>query len=192
MKIPDSNTGVITACMKKKTGEVRFINAQKGKACKKKEKKVTFNQTGPQGPVGEKGPIGPSNAYVATHTATVGINNLLVMPGHPRNRVVELSLPAGSYLISAATSVHRLGTTTTQVECSLKSTGGTVSAVPVFASVNQQYYDVPLTSTGSYTNPADATVYLQCNPSGGPPLSAEGEANGATLTATRVAELTGP
>ncbi len=73
-KIPDSDTGVITACMKKKTGKVRLINAQKGKKCTKKEKKVTFNQAGPQGeqgpagPVGaqgQPGPTGPSNAYVA-------------------------------------------------------------------------------------------------------------------------------
>jgi len=51
-KIPDSTTGVITACMVKKTGDVRFINAQKGATCTKKEKKITFNQTGPQGPQG--------------------------------------------------------------------------------------------------------------------------------------------
>ena len=63
-KIPDSTTGVITACMVKKTGAVRFINAQTGKTCTKKEKKVTFNQTGPQGPTGEKGATGPSKTYV--------------------------------------------------------------------------------------------------------------------------------
>ena len=185
-KIPDSTTGVITACMVKKTGAVRFINAQAGKTCNKKEKKITFNKSGPQG---ERG---PSNGYVANRTTTVGIDALLVPTGQPKNRVVELTLPAGSYLVNVSTSVHRLGTTTTQITCTLLSTTGTLSSVPVIANVNQQYYDVPLAATGSYTNTAEATVYLRCDPSGGPPLTAEGEANGATLTATRVAELTGP
>jgi hypothetical protein len=185
-KIPDSTTGVITACMVKKTGAVRFINAQAGKTCKKKEKKITFNKTGPQG---ERG---PSNGYVANRTTTVGIDALLVPAGQPKNRVVEVTLPAGSYLVNASTSVHRLGTTTTQITCTLMSTSGTLSSVPVVTNVNQQYYDVPLAATGSYTNTAEATVYLRCDPSGGAPLTAEGEANGATLTATRVAELTGP
>ena len=48
-KVPDSTTGVITACMVKKTGAVRFINAQVGKTCSKKEKKITFNKTGRPG-----------------------------------------------------------------------------------------------------------------------------------------------
>ena len=67
-KIPDSTTGVITACMVKKTGAVRFINAQVGKMCTSKEKKVTFTKTGPTGATGAtgaqgvQGPIGPSSA----------------------------------------------------------------------------------------------------------------------------------
>lgn len=186
MKIPDSTTGVITACMVKKTGAVRFINAQAGKTCTSKEKKITFNQTGPQG---ERG---PSNGYVANTTATKALDNLLVMAGAPHNRVVQLALPAGSYVINASTSVHRLGTQATEIGCTLEATSGTLSTVKVVASVSQQFYDVPIAATGSYTNTADASVYLQCNPAGGLPFSAEGEANGATLTATRVAQLTGP
>lgn len=188
-KIPDSTTGVITACMVKKTGAVRFINAQVGKTCTKKEKKITFNQTGPQGAQGERG---PSNGYVAVSSATTKLDNLLHLIGSEAGWVVKRNLPAGSYLINATTSVHRLGTTTTQITCQIKSTSGTVSAVPVIANTPQQYYDVPLSVAGSYVNTADATVYLLCNPAGGPPFSAEGEANGGTLTATRVAELTGP
>jgi hypothetical protein len=184
-KIPDSTTGVITACMVKKTGAVRFINAQVGKTCTKKEKKVTFNATGPQGA------RGPSNGYVANTTATIGLDELLFPLGEPKNRVVSLNLPAGSYVVNTSTSVHRLGTSTTQITCFLGSTGGTLTTAPVVASVAQQYYDVPLAATASYTNTADATVYLRCNPDG-PTLTGEGEANGGTITATRVADLTGP
>ena len=95
-KIPDSNTGVITACMKKKTGKVRFINAQKGKTCTKKEKKVTFNQAGPQGeqgPAGAQGPIGPSKAYVNSTNPWIGF----VVPSTGKT-VASLSLPAGNYV----------------------------------------------------------------------------------------------
>ncbi len=186
-KIPDSTTGVITACMVKKTGAVRFINAQAGKTCNKKEKKITFNKSGPQG---ERG---PSNGYVANRTTTVGIDALLVPTGQPKNRVVRVD-PPGRFL--PGQRVHQrppLGNHHDgRSRCTLLSTTGTLSSVPVIANVNQQYYDVPLAATGSYTNTAEATVYLRCDPSGGAPLTAEGEANGATLTATRVAELTGP
>ena len=69
-KIPDSTTGVITACMVKKTGAVRFINAQAGKTCTKKEKKITFNKTGPQGEQGEQGGYAAtSNAPTSTSTS---------------------------------------------------------------------------------------------------------------------------
>ncbi len=191
-KIPDSTTGVITACMVKKTGGVRFINAQAGKTCTKKEKTISFNTTGPQGVQGVQGERGPSNGYVATRTTTKNINDLAIPMGQPKNRVVELTLPAGSYLINASTSVHRLGTTTTAITCTLKSTSGTLHSVPVITSVNQQFYDVPLAGTGAYTNTVEATIYLRCDPSGGALFTNEGEANGATLTATRVAELAGP
>ena len=55
-KIPDSQNGVITACVAKKGAAVRFIDAQKGKKCGKKKRTVLFNQTGPQGAPGVQGP----------------------------------------------------------------------------------------------------------------------------------------
>lgn len=192
-KIPDSSTGVITACFVKKTGAVRFINAQAGKTCKSGEKKVAFNQKGPQGATGATGATGstgPSNGYAKAISATIGLDNLLVLPGGPpKNRVVQVTLPAGNYMLQSSTAVHRLGVTTTEIKCSLLAESGTVTSSPVTASVNQQYYDVPLSVTGTYTNTAEAVVYLRCNPAGGPPLSAEGEAVGGTLTATKVADL---
>ena len=59
---------MITACYKKSGGNVRFINAESGKKCKSSEKKVTFNQTGPQGAKGAQGAQGErglSNAFFA-------------------------------------------------------------------------------------------------------------------------------
>jgi len=56
--IPDSGTGLVSACMAKSTGAVRLIDAQAGEACKKGEALVTWNQTGPKGEQGDRGPQG--------------------------------------------------------------------------------------------------------------------------------------
>lgn len=62
--VPDSTTGVITACM---NGDhaVRLIDAQAGATCNNGETQVTWNQsgaTGAQGPAGPAGPTGPAGA----------------------------------------------------------------------------------------------------------------------------------
>ena len=92
---------------------VRFINAQVGKTCSKKEKKITFQQDRAAGTEqrirrehdGDRRPL----------------DELLAPIGQAKNRVVELSLPAGSYLVNASTSAHRLGTSTTQITCSVRA-----------------------------------------------------------------------
>jgi hypothetical protein len=109
-KIPDSTTGVITACMVKKTGAVRFINAQVGKSCTRKEKKVTFNQTGPQGVAGPQGERGPSQTYVHDPDGWLG-----VVIGTTNTTIATVKVPAGNYLLtmprptSRASSRHRRG-----------------------------------------------------------------------------------
>lgn len=191
-KIPDSSTGVITACMVKKTGAVRFINAQAGKTCTSKEKKVAFNQKGPQGATGAQGPIGPSSTIVKSNAAAVEIDNMLVLVGAPpKNRVVTMTLPAGSYTLAGSTSIKTTNATTDGATCVLDATGGTVSATPAvftFATLNNQ--SAPFTVTGTYTNTAEATVFMRCTPSGTGFLNGAGTSNGATLTATKVGEVT--
>jgi hypothetical protein len=49
--------GVINACYAKKTGDVRLV--EKGKKCKRGEKKTKWNQKGRTGASGQIGPIGP-------------------------------------------------------------------------------------------------------------------------------------
>lgn len=192
-KIPDSSTGVITACMVKKTGAVRFINAQAGKTCTKKEKKVTFSQTGPAGPTGAQGPVGPSNTIVKNNTTAVSIDNLLVLvDSPPKNRVVAMTLPAGSYTLMGTTSIKTTNATTDGVSCVLEATSGTVSTTPAVFTYNPAADNqfAPLTVTGTYTNTAEATVFVRCTPSGTGLLNGRGTSNGATLTATKVGEVT--
>jgi collagen triple helix repeat protein len=56
--IPDTQTGVISACYTKSTGGIRLIDAQAGESCKKGETLVTWSQTGPQGIQGIPGASG--------------------------------------------------------------------------------------------------------------------------------------
>src|SRR2546430_14880503 len=62
--IPDSTTGVITACYPKwhsfrLSGMLRVIDAQSGDRCKWSETTLTWNQEGPAGPAGTQGDAGP-------------------------------------------------------------------------------------------------------------------------------------
>ncbi len=190
-KIPDSNTGVITACMVKKTGDVRFINAQKGATCTKKEKKITFNQTGPQGPAGVQGERGPSNGYVAQRTTAKSLSELTLIGG---NDIAKLTLPAGTYMVNANTSVRATSGETTVITCRLDSTTGTLTDTHSIWSVSALNKTQPFALAATYTNAAEGSVSLACSPSDGVVLGFDGagEAIGGTLTATRVAELTGP
>jgi hypothetical protein len=59
--IPDSRTGVISACMKRTTGAIRLIDQQAGKRCVTGETLITWNEKGipgARGPVGLTGPTG--------------------------------------------------------------------------------------------------------------------------------------
>ena len=61
--------GVISACYNSSSnpsGQLRVIDVQRGDKCAKNEKALTFNQTGPQGPVGPIGPAGPQGLTGAT------------------------------------------------------------------------------------------------------------------------------
>jgi hypothetical protein len=183
--------------MKKKTGKVRFINAQKGKKCTKKEKKVTFNQAGPQGeqgpvgPVGAQGEPGPSAAYVATRTNAKGLSELTFIGG---NNIVTLSLPAGSYTLQGTTSVKAMNAQTAVINCQWSASGGKVSQVAQTWSVEGPYAYQPFAVVATYANAVQGTVSMACWPNDTLPGTYNGaaEANSGIVTATRVGEVTGP
>lgn len=183
-KIPDSTTGVITACMVKKTGAVRFINAQAGKTCTTKEKKITFNQTGPQGTQGVQGERGPSNTFVK-NTAVLG--TIISTTG---TDLVSLTLPAGNYLLQAQTTLVRTDGATTNVVCRFQTTSGTLTADPAFwipkpaAEVGMEN---PMTIVGTLSSAgADTVVDFNCSAGGADALALAG----GVLTATEVGQVT--
>src|SRR5436190_15700602 len=65
-KIPDSS-GVIHACYKKKKGSLRVVNRPK---CKKRERRLAWNQTGPRGAKGRKGDKGAPGPAAPSTSAT--------------------------------------------------------------------------------------------------------------------------
>ena len=66
--IPDSKTGVISACYNHRTGALRVIDTQAGRHCRRGEVALSWNHIGPAGPIGPKGaagspgPAGPRGA----------------------------------------------------------------------------------------------------------------------------------
>ena len=57
-----AGAALVKACVKKKTGEMRFLTGTKQTKCKKGWKKITWNQKGPQGSPGSQGPQGSTGA----------------------------------------------------------------------------------------------------------------------------------
>src|SRR5713226_9013862 len=55
--IPDGS--VVHACYEKATGRVRVVD---NKGCQDAERKITWNERGPEGPRGEPGPAGAKGA----------------------------------------------------------------------------------------------------------------------------------
>ena len=56
--IPSSTGKVFTACLTKRTGEIRVINFEDGRRCTKSERRIRWNKRGRTGPMGLTGPMG--------------------------------------------------------------------------------------------------------------------------------------
>lgn len=109
--IPDSNTKVITACMKTATGTIRLIDAQAGKKCVAGERAVTWNQKGVtgargiaglQGPAGAPGPQGPpgvpgTGGYIVRDGNGTNLGKFVTTTGP----VVVLQQPSGPFRVFA-------------------------------------------------------------------------------------------
>lgn len=167
----------VVSCVDKRTGAVRFLPGKKTH-CRKGEKKVVLNKRGPQG---ERG---PSAAYVANRADVKSLNQMQVGP----NTLLSLNLPAGSYVITATTSV-RATTANTTITCGLLSATGQVTAA---SAQTDSATLTPVSLTGTVVTTGPATVALQCQPSADAPAIGLGEAHSATLVALQVGEVSGP
>src|SRR5436190_15530238 len=102
--IPDSK-GVIHGCYKKKGGKLRVVS--KSSKCKAKEKALDWNQKGPKG---NKGNRGPSDGFSSKHDGAVN-------PPNAFGTITHLNLPAGKYVLSGKAEVDADGGEV--VECQL-------------------------------------------------------------------------
>jgi hypothetical protein len=118
--------GLITSCRTLSSGSLRVIDAEAGATCKSTEKKLTWNQTGPQGPAGAQGPKGdpgqqgapgPKGADGATGPqgepgpagpagTPGGLSDVYTSSGNASidgsnyTVITALNLPAGKYLVN--------------------------------------------------------------------------------------------
>ena len=154
----------INACVQTRSGNVRIDDT-----CTPGETALSWNQAGPQGPagpqgdqgpagpqgpqgdLGPQGPAGPSNAYTSHVQLGVGVT-----ADFPGQAIRSLSLPAGSYVLSAKAQVE-LGNGSDRLSCTLPS--GTVADEADFVW-NGQSQQMPL--IGSVTLSDPGTVSLTC------------------------------
>jgi hypothetical protein len=123
--IPDP-AGVIHGCYKTNKGDLRVIDPSSQdkdlKSCKNDETSLYWNQTGlkgatgPQGPIGLPGPAGPSNAYT-----NYGGDHLI--PVGDTQTIASVTLPAGSYTLSATVEVDAPDGDLIALDCSFVSAG---------------------------------------------------------------------
>jgi hypothetical protein len=97
LALAGSGPVVFHACVINKTGAIRIVSAST--SCAAGQHKIFWNQTGPRGPrglTGPKGPPGPVAAYERQVVVNVTLNS------SSETTIASLNLPAGKFVISAA------------------------------------------------------------------------------------------
>lgn len=104
--IPDSDDDEIHACYQKNQGQLRVIDAEGGAECRASEESLVWNQTGPQG---ETGPRGPSDAFSRFHDAEEPMEGLDTM--------LELPVPDGNFAVTGTIITRNAGGASAVVSC---------------------------------------------------------------------------
>jgi hypothetical protein len=150
--IPDSN-GVIHGCYANKGGGLRVIDTGTGQSCHaNKETMLSWNQSGPTGATGLPG---PSDAYT--------VEGSRVIPGDGTNyTVASMSLPQGSFVVSAVVRLAANLGTGTSVTCLTLQDGGPILDGASDANLNPpQVVTVPILGRAVISNQT-STLTLAC------------------------------
>jgi len=195
-------SSTIYACVKRKGGAVRIV--ARTSRCKKSERKLSWNTTGPagaSGPRGRTGSRGPSGAagasgspgnngaargFVDANPPTSG--EYVHLPGSGSPFVVAtLNLPTGSYVIQG--DIHLLSTVAagTSVTCRLQAGGQTLDEdiIDVGTEKAGQIGHGDLALGGGLTIASAGAVVVSCTP-----VTGESAAAAAKITAVQVSALT--
>lgn len=91
-----SSSGVLSACMNKKNGQIRMVDAEAGKKCGSGQKLLTWNQRGPEG---KRGPAGKDGAdgKIVTYGAGQVDDGRTLQPGQ-QTTLTRFQAPLGGYL----------------------------------------------------------------------------------------------
>ena len=166
--IPGPN-GDITGCYSDHGGRLRVINAQSGTRCRRDEKQLTWDQTGPPGREGR------NHLYIA------GFNSVSV--GASSTEVVSLeNLPAGTYLVSVTGQANPGGdgSLLSVISCSLSptTTSYATHSQPLADPVIDGNMTMPIGAQGEAVLTTSGTIGFSCalNPNGPdqPPASLDG------------------
>jgi len=170
---------VFHACVTNKMGAIRIVSASTH--CATGQHKIFWNQTGPRGP---KGPPGPVAAFEKQVVVNVLLNS------SSETTVAGLSLPAGKFVISAASLAGFSGTAPAVdgVQCDILSPEGGNAVAATDVNLNQDAgeavgnADVALTTAFAT---GGGTMIFECMDS-----TDQASMSNTTLTAIRVNSLT--
>lgn len=164
--IPDSN-GIYTACMLKGVGTLRLIDPSLPTGnlmshCTSLETQLSWGKTGPpgaqgaQGPQGVQGPPGPAGGSSDVYTS----HDDRIVPAGNTDTVVYLTLPAGTYALSANVTAIPADPTNTAVASCSYSTDGNESFAPVQIGTPPGGNDLPGTFAGLDGDTPQVTLSL--------------------------------
>jgi hypothetical protein len=126
-----------------------------GSTCKKDEKALDFNQTGPPGPPGPPGPTGPSDVY-SVDGYDAGVVAL------PKATWVDLAttstLPAGSYFVQAEAMVENIQSLQTNFTCDLVDSS--TNEFQFERSTSSDWATIPVQAVITLSSPD--TISLRC------------------------------
>jgi hypothetical protein len=146
-----ASSGVIHGCYGKANGQLRVIDTDASGTCTPSEQPLDWNQSGPRGATGERG---PSNGFVSANFRLFPTP----LPGSFTDIGVRLNLPAGRFIINATVGLDNGGGPSSEVEarCFLSR-----SNLPLG---NSSYQDVefgdPDTGVDSGTIPLTGAIEL--------------------------------
>src|SRR6266540_5783286 len=162
--IPDSGTGVISACYSQSKGTFRPIDAEAGETCKSSETLIEWNKQGPAGATGATGPTGATGATGATGPAgATGATGTGIGGSCSTNHAIQsvngdgsvncvAFVPAGAVLASGPV-VLNLGDSQTLLDAGGISITGTCTAAGraqiAIAPTGGAYIDLSADSTSS-------------------------------------------
>jgi hypothetical protein len=184
-------SGEITACAHKTSGKMRLLKS--GKKCKRTEKALTWNQTGPAGPTGATGATGAPGAPGLSSSVAYQATSMAVVPlGTAKTSVISLPLAGGMYVVNASATIKttRLDLVPGAKECLLADgSGAAYTSAPLWAvngAVGVGQTDIAnINYAITVPTVPGASVQLMCSWAGG-----GSETTGVSvITATRVQSI---